>query len=126
MGELVAGNLSWDDKNDKFVSDSFTPVVRELGGNVFLFATEEKETIVFLIERPKPNRMEFFLLDPAACRNAVASEIVTGEIILKKSEHFRVHLIGDTKLETLLSTVDSKKYFSKEPLLVYNRSKVPK
>jgi len=126
-GELVAGNMSWDEQSDKFASESVAPDIRELGGNVFLFAAEEEQKAIFLlILRPDVDKIELYLPEPAMFRDAVEIGAVAGEIVPKRNEHFCVNLTADAKLESFLSAKDSRKYFQKEPLLVYDRAKLQK
>ncbi len=121
-GELVAGNLLWDETKEEFTSDSVVLDIREMSANLFLFATSENETFFFFIEQPDADSAEFYLPDPLAFRDTITSGSAIGEVVKKGNGHFHVRLEANDKLEALLSAMDFRKYFEKEPILRYKRA----
>jgi hypothetical protein len=119
--ELVGGHLAWDEEVQRFTSKSGVLDVRTLDDKVYLFLTDEKESIFFRVELVNPNQMQLFIPEPSKFRDAVKAGEISGTITPKKNEHFDVRITADAKLASFLSADDWQKNYMSDPIIEYTR-----
>jgi hypothetical protein len=119
--ELVGGHLAWDEQAERFVSKTDVLDVRSLDDTVYLFLTEENETIFFRVELVNANLVKLFIPDSNEFRDAVRAGSLSGTITPKKNDHFNVRITADAKLASVLSVDDWKKYYMTDTIIEYTR-----
>ena len=119
--ELVGGHLAWDEDAQRFTSKTGVLDVRTLNDKVYLFLTDENETIFFRVELVNPNQMKLFIPNPSKFRDAVRAGEISGTITPKKNDHFNVRITADEKLASVLSADDWQKYYMIDAIIEYTR-----
>jgi hypothetical protein len=119
--ELVGGHLAWDEEAQRFTSNSEVLDVRTLDDKVYLFLTDEKETIFFRVELVNPNHLKLFIPDPSKFRDAVRAGEISGTVTPKKNDHFNVLITADAKLASFLSADDWQKNYMTDAIIEYTR-----
>lgn len=134
--DLVLTRLNVDEKKAKRVGQRQMVIdARQCGPNLILFYPLEDDVMPFMplmLVQSRVGHAEVFLPDAIAFRDAVESGSVTGKIFAKGSDAaellddeseglINVNLKADKKLDALLSEVNARPLFRKEPGVSFDR-----
>ena len=125
-GELVGGNLVWDEESQRYKSNSGLIDVRTASGVEYLFATNKDSTIFVRVEIINDDQIRLYIPDPKAFREAVLADTLSGKVVETKSDRIDVRLIADDKLERFLERPNWRGQYLPDTTVTYTRLSAPK